>query len=304
MSAHLLGTWPTGSPEWLEARRGRLGGSEVAAVMGLSPFESRFSLWHRKRGDIGPAELNPAMEWGNRLEAVVAHKFTEDHPELAVRRSGVWQNKSRPWQVGTPDRLMYRYDRPTVSEVLEVKTARYDDGWGEPGTDQIPVHYRCQVLWYLDTLDLTDAWVAVLIAGSDYREYRITVDDDARSDIMAMRLAAERFIADLDNDVRPDIDSHAETYEAIKELHPDIDPSSVDVPDDVGKAVILTRRNLKAAEDSHRQAKSELADHMGSAHYAYWRGVKIADRRARAAEGSIPYVQLVNKLPDLTLEKA
>ena len=50
----LIGTFSPGSEEWLAARADGLGGSEVAAVLGLSPFESRFSLWHRKAGRVGP----------------------------------------------------------------------------------------------------------------------------------------------------------------------------------------------------------------------------------------------------------
>lgn len=32
-TAVTLGSWPDGSPEWLEARRSRIGGSDIAAIV-------------------------------------------------------------------------------------------------------------------------------------------------------------------------------------------------------------------------------------------------------------------------------
>lgn len=275
-------------------------GSRIAAVMGLSPFESRFSLWYRMRGEVGEPEVNPAMEWGNRLEAVVCEKFAEEHPDWVLTTTGLWQHDARPWQVGTPDRLV---NEGPARAILEAKTARYDDGWGEPGTDQIPVWYRAQVLWYLDTLGLRRAYVAVLIAGSDYREYVIDKDRAAMADIKAMRSAARKFLTALHDGVRPDIDAHGQTYQVIRELHPDIDPSSVDIDDGIAIELIHSKRIADIAKDRHQEAKSRLADAMGDAHYAYWQGAKIADRRAKGLEGT-PYVQLARTLPTPSKESA
>ncbi|MGH3923507.1 MAG: YqaJ viral recombinase family protein, partial [Pseudonocardiaceae bacterium] len=91
--ADLLGYFEPGSPEWHTAREDGLGGSEIAAVMGLSPWESRFSLWHRKAGRLDPVQESPEMEWGKRLEDVIAIKFGECHPELDVVRTGLWRNR-------------------------------------------------------------------------------------------------------------------------------------------------------------------------------------------------------------------
>ncbi|MDQ3578214.1 MAG: YqaJ viral recombinase family protein, partial [Actinomycetota bacterium] len=59
-----VGDFAPGSPEWHAARAQGLGGSEIAAVLGLSPWESRFSLWHRKTGTASPVVENDIMYWG------------------------------------------------------------------------------------------------------------------------------------------------------------------------------------------------------------------------------------------------
>lgn len=303
MTAHLLGTWPAGSPEWHEARTGKMTGSRIAAAAGLSPYESPFSLFYRMRGEIGEVETTPVMEWGTRLEDAIFQKFLDNHPELEVTKTGTWQNDDRPWQTGNPDGLIAE-DGLAVSPtnaILEVKTARYDDGWGTQGTDEIPLHYKIQVWWYLDTLGLSKAYVAVLIGGSDYREY---VVEHSEEDCRELRNIAQTFLGQIKRNERPDIDADSATYTAIKELHPLIDGSTVDVADDTGRAVISARNSLNDAAELDQLARSVLADEMGDAKYAYWRGVKLADRRCKKAEGSVPYAQLVNNLPSINLEPA
>lgn len=316
MTATQLGTWPAGSPEWHAARAGLvMTGSRIAAAAGISPFESPFSLYHRMTGAIGEPEETPVMEWGNRLESAVVQKFADEHPELHVTRTGTWRNDERPWQQGTPDGLLWTPDpewtepshpdiidapRLDLRALLEVKTARYDDDWGTSGTDQIPVHYLAQVLWYLDTLGLDLAYVAVLVGGSDYREYLIEYDE---SEALRLREIGLDFLAMVKEGIRPDIDGHSQTYQTIKELHPDIEPTTVEVSDATAFALFDAKYDYDAAAIAFAAARARLADDVGSAHYAYWRGIKVADRRVKKADGSTPYMQLANKLPIITGEK-
>ena len=104
----LLGWFEPGTPEWHAARANGIGGSEIAAVVGLSPHESRFSLWHRKKGLVGPVEENPQMRWGKKHEPTICAEFAELHPEWIVHISGTYAAAGRAWQIANPDRLLYR----------------------------------------------------------------------------------------------------------------------------------------------------------------------------------------------------
>lgn len=272
MKAALVGTWPVGSPEWHAARRSGLGGSEIAAVMGLSPYESRFSLWHRKSGALGDVAQNDEMYWGTALEPVIAAEFCLRHPDLTLMPSGLWRNHRRSYQLATPDGIF------SADELLEVKTARYDDGWGTPGSDEIPVHYRAQVQWYLDCLGAQRCHVAVLITGSDYREYLVEYD---QADAVTMRAAAEEFMATLLVGQRPDIDAHSATYAAVRELHPDIEPHSVELPAPVALAYLDALAAAKDADAAKREASARVIDAMGNAHKATHLGAVIATRAVR-----------------------
>jgi len=286
-AAEYVGDWPAGSPEWVAARAAGLGGSEIAAAMGLSPWESRFSLWHRKTGLAASIAENDQMEWGKRLEPAIAAKYAELHPDRPLRHASMWRNRQRSWQIASPDRFQ-ETDGP--ARPLELKTAWDDLGWGEPGTDEVPVYYRTQALWYCDALGVPEIDLAVLISGSDYREYVVTYAED---EALVMRQAAKEFLTTLQRGERPAIDAHSATYQVIREMHPDIDSANIDVPAEVAESYLDACQQYKASEGAKRQATAMLADAMGTAHGARYYGDLIAIRVPGRGEGNPPYVRAV-----------
>lgn len=298
MTAVYLGAWSPGSPDWHAARAGRIGGSDIAAIVGLSPWESRFSLYHRRKGLIGPQDEKPEMTWGKRLEPAIVEAFQDGHPEFAVWHApgAVYAHPVRSWQVASPDALLSgRGDASKATAGLEVKTDRFDDGWGTPGTDEIPPWYLPQVDWCMDVFGV-DSWhVAFLCSGSDYREYVVRRDEQRAARLCE---AAMAFLDDLEHNRRPDIDAHSETYVAVRNLHPQIDPTDVELSHEQARDYCEARHALKAAEAESQRQTSLIADAMGEAHYAKYLGQTIADRRAK--NGGTPYVQAGRNLPTFT----
>src|SRR5690606_38224851 len=283
-TADYLGTFPSGSPEWLALRADGLGGSEIAAGLGLSPWESRFSLWHRKRGEAAPQADNDEMRAGRYLEPAVAAMFIDAHPEMRVRRAGTYRSKARRWQIANPDRIIT--GSSGQRGVLEIKTARNADGWGEPGTDEVPVYYRAQVLWYLDVLGLSRAHIAVLIGGVDFREYAVEWNAD---EVDILRQAGAEFMRTVREGERPNIDEHGETYQVIRERHPDIDDRDVEITAEQRDAYRAAVAAHKTAAAIKRQAGAVLADLMGDPRRAVCGGEPIAIRKAQR-KGALPSV--------------
>lgn len=275
-AARLIGWWEPGSPQWHEARRTRVGGSEVAPILGLSPWDSYFSLWHRKRGAIGDIEETEDMRWGKRLEAPVCDEFADRHPELVIERAGTYVHPQRDWQLANPDRLGLHTESGEIV-VVEAKVARFDDEWGEEGTDQIPLHYRAQVRWYLDTFGIERAYVPVLIGGSEFREYEVKHDP---SEAEGIRVAVEAFLATIHDNVLPDIDRHTATYTALKQLHPDIDDVECEIPGPLAAEYQQACADLKTAEEVKQYAVNRICAHIGNARRAVCAGERIAIRVA------------------------
>lgn len=169
--------------EWLKARQLGITATDIGAIVGLDPWRTPLDVWHEKNIVIDD-ELDAvddtdveAMEWGHRLEPMIAAKFSHAHPEFGVHPSpGLIAAERYPWALATPDRLLEL--RPDASsEVLEIKTAgaRQADKWDDDGT---PDQYVVQLQWQLLVVDAPRGFIAALIAGQRYVEREFKRDDE------------------------------------------------------------------------------------------------------------------------------
>lgn len=298
MTAVLLPDAPTpGSEEWLRY----MTGSKIAAVMRLSPYESAYSLWHRMAGIVAPQAEQDVMRRGHYLEPGILAWLADRHPELILdARPAMWASVEQPDFAVTPDAIGYLRtdDMPTgePAVLVEAKSALDKDIWGEELTDEIPVYYRCQAMWAMGILGLRRCLFGVLTSYLEFREYQV---DFEQADFDLLVTAAEAFMASLRDRVPPDIDSHSQTYEVIRQMHPLIDDSSpIDLPDDLAHGYVAAKVACKAAEDDARLWTAKLADHMGNAKTARYAGRTIATRQVRG--DSAPFVQAARGLQPLT----
>lgn len=305
----LVGRFDVASPEWHAARAQGIGGSEIAAVLGLSRWESRFSLWHRKAGTVPPQEENAEMEAGKRLEPVILQKFLDDHPEYAAMVGGTYCHPDRPWQIANPDLLLTTPcgcdlicecgHEPAAEALLEAKFALYDDDWGEPGSDEIPPYYLAQTRWYLDVFGLDVCYVEVFVGScAEFRTYVVRADE---ADQSFLRAAAADFLDSLPGgpaECQPDIDAHSATYQAVRVLHPDIEPVDVELDVEAAMEFCLSREALAAAEARAQQAKSRVAAALGNGRRARFLDSTIATRQAKG--DGLPYLVAARNLPTFT----
>ena len=56
---------------WLNERRKGIGGSDVAAIIGLSPWTTPLDIYEQKLGIALPSEETEAMYWGTALEPAI-----------------------------------------------------------------------------------------------------------------------------------------------------------------------------------------------------------------------------------------
>lgn len=284
-TARLIGQFTNGSPEWHQLRATGIGGSDVGTITGCNPWQSPFALWARKTGKIVDEQGAPseAAEWGTRLESVILDKFTEEHPELIVHReAGTWSHVDRDWQLANPDGIYEAADGSLG--IIEVKTARYEDDWAHG----VPVYYRTQVQWYLQTFGLQHAYVVALFSGSKYREFELHADQFEQDTNLA---EVERFRAYIASDTQPDYDGALSTYQTIRELHPDIDPESEIELGELGVHYWLAVGDFEKAEAHLNEMKSRVLDAMGTAKRGLIHDEWRVTRQARG--NGLPY--LVNK---------
>lgn len=203
---------------WLEARTLGVGGSDVAAIMGLSPYRSAYEVWAEKTGLAQAPDLSgrESVQWGNILEPVVGDHYRGLHPEREVRRvNALCRSLSRPWAQASLD---YEVRDPEMGwGVLEIKTVglRRASDW-EAG---VPIYYQTQIAHYMGVTGRPFADVAVLVGGQEYREYRVVRDE---GDVEAVREAVDSFWhANVEGGVAPDPSGSAGDSRALLAAHPD-----------------------------------------------------------------------------------
>lgn len=259
------------NPRWHELRRQGVTASEIAEILGISPWGSAFSLYWRKAAGWG-ASTTDAMEAGRRLEPVIADWWADRHPHLAVRPAGLYAHPERPWQLATPDRLVCT--ESGVVAVLECKWASAWDGWGEPGSDDVPVHYRAQVLWQCDVLDVDEWHIAVLGPGG-LRAYTGRRDE---TDLRIMREHARRFVERLRADEPPPLDDHEATVTTLRRIHPTPVDGEAEISDATARLYQRARALRAHADRLLAAAEARLRAEMGDRAIAAHRGRRIATR--------------------------
>ena len=268
-----LGTFQSGSKEWHDLRNQGIGGSLVGTVAGLNKWESCFTAWAKYTGKI-EREIpdSPGMEWGRRLESVVLEKFKDSHPELEViDEVGTWQNKERTYQIANPDGIAT--DQFGNLSVIEIKTARFPDDW-EKG---VPLHYLTQVQWYLSCLGIQMAHVAVLIGGSDYREFQIEADTfQQKADIHLV----EKFLMAVKFDQAPDWEGSTSTYETVRRINPNIQDRDSELGE-LGAELLAAMEKENTAKEAALSLKSQVLDKMGSAKRGMVNDQHVFSRQSR-----------------------
>lgn len=174
--------------EWLAARKSGIGGSDAAAILGLSPWKSPLDVWLDKTGQAEPQGESDAMYWGTKLEALVAEKYSEISGNEVRRVNAMLRSKEYPCLIGNIDRAVCpgKGKLPVVKgefrtkKILECKTARTkSDDWGADGSDIIPEYYLIQVLHYLGLTGCESCDVACLFFDSrKFGIYTVRADFD------------------------------------------------------------------------------------------------------------------------------
>lgn len=268
MSAVLTDAPAYGSPEWTAWRRGGLGASELAAVMGLDPYTTEHELWEVKTGRVPAFAGNAKTRWGHRMEALgVEHWSSENHRiATAIHNGAPYARPGYPHLWATPDATTTHPNLPTIG--IEVKVT---EAWVEP-----PERVRVQALAQMGICGFQRVDIVRLSFDSDPAIFRIERDEQAIESILA---AAEAWyvlhvIGDVEPPRRPD---EAPADERQEQLAADLRRVKRDIEqlerrerairDDIvasvaGKGVITGpgfRIEVRAAHDTTRTGWKELA---------------------------------------------
>lgn len=159
--------------EWLMLRKNGIGGSDAAAILGLNPYSSAYSVYMDKiTSDIDDKD-NDYMRIGRDLEDYVAKRFEEDTGREIRKNDNMMAHDDY-------DFIFADIDRELVNEdaLLECKISVR--GRSKDWDEQIPLHYEIQCLHYLGVTGYQKCYLAVLfLSTAQFRVYEINRDQQA-----------------------------------------------------------------------------------------------------------------------------
>lgn len=205
--------------EWLIRRMSFVGGSEIAALFGVSARQSAFRLWAEKSGFISPVNLadDPFVKRGRRLEQFVADDYAEStgHDVVNLGEFATFIDEREPHLAATLDRRIDNAGERGPG-ALECKTAHafLKHAW----EDGAPLPYQLQLQAQLACTGWKWGVLACLIAGDDFRYFEYERHDEL---IALMREKVAAFWLCVEKGDPPEIDAHDGTASAIKSMFPE-----------------------------------------------------------------------------------
>lgn len=284
-------------PEWIapgsDEHAKMISPSKVAAILGLSRWESPRSLWLRMRGDIPPMAPKDAFDIGHDVEPYAANVWRRRNPGWRLSPGEV-QFVVDPAHFGFPAlaTLDRRCVRGRARRVLQIKLARdlTDlDKFGGDFSGDCPPDYFAQVLAEMLFTGWTDYPGHMLALGPYYQDriFEIVYDLDAQKEAASMIEECRGFYDSLSAGTPPPLDGSVATYDAIRAQHPEIErDAEAELDAELAEEYLTATADAKIAETAARLAKSRVLDVMGRAQYAKSGGTLIA-RRQPGAHGSI-----------------
>ena len=199
--------------EWLELRRHGIGGSDAAAIVGLSKWASPYTVWADKTGRLPDKPDTEAMRQGRDLEEYVAQRFSEATGKRVKRCNAILYNPAYPHSHADVDRMIVGENAG-----LECKTTSTLDVKQFRGVE-FPEKYDAQCVHYMAITGADRWYLAVLVLGKEFHVYTLERDE---AEIRALMDAETAFWEQyVETDTPPAADGAESTTDAIRTIYAD-----------------------------------------------------------------------------------
>lgn len=274
-----------------------IGGSDAAAIIGLSPWATPVELWMQKTGRAPKDVIDPArqkmFDRGHKLEPfireMVIDKLRErGHLVELIAVNARYIDPEHSFMSCEIDfELMLdgehiNCDAKSVSGFARKK-------WGEEDTEEVPIEYAAQFMHGLMITDRSKCLVAALRSFDDVDIYWTYRDDEV---VDAMRKKEVMF---WNEHVLTDVPPDTFTFDDVKLLFPNDNGQAVEASDDIAEKVAQlkdVKEKIKAFEEAEEALKQEIADFIspnallnyGGRELASWKGQgysRFDDKRFR-----------------------
>jgi len=305
MTMKRLITTPTNKSNWLELRAKNINSTDVAALFGISPYQTEFELWHRKHsGEQVEIKENERMKWGSRLESAIANGIAEDKgwqvepfkdyislPELKIGSSfdfKIKQSKTQitqakiadpndPGDFGNKRHVSYQ-QVDSLLEIKNVDSLAFKNGWqaDDDGNVEAPLHIEMQAQHQMLVSGFKECYIAALVGGNSVKLIHREADEKIHGAIL--KKVAE-FWQSIEKGIAPQPDFERDA-EFIKHLYSYAEPNTVIGSNDHIDRLVMAYKEqsdiLKRAEEKRDAVKAELLTIVGQAEKVKGEGFTIS----------------------------
>ena len=262
---------------WLEERARGIGASEAGTILGLNPYDSAYSLWLRKTGQIPAQEETLAMKLGHLMEPVL-HRLYEDQTGRTLVDPGEYQIFSHadyPWLRCTPDRLVTFEDGEQGAVEMKTASINMAKEWSE---GEAPLAYQAQLQIQLACLGLMRGEIAGLIGNSDFLILPYDRNDEFLDAIIPVLHA---FWECCQSRTAPEVDGSESTAQAIAKLHPLDNGETVELSGDLAMDIHAWQQcqaDAKALEEKIALHKNRIKAALGANTFGVIGNLKVSNK--------------------------
>lgn len=259
--------------QWLAERRAGIGGSDLAAILGMSRWDSPRDIWLDKTGRASTDKDSWAIRRGNALEEPLLAWFW-DQTGIRYERVGMQRNTSRPWMLVNPDALT------EDGGLAECKTTSWylRDEWADGAADYAVI----QGQWGLAVTGRSHLWVIAAVSDDEPVIERVERDDDLIATLIdaAGPFWHEYVVADVEPPLTwLDRDTLAEAY-------PEVVRHRVDGNADLDYAISMRQQavaDIKRAEQVKAKHEADIIAALADADHLVIDGMIAATRKQQTA---------------------
>lgn len=287
-------------------RKTFVGGSDAAAILGVSPWATPVECWLQKTGRELPQPIDPIREKifarGKKLEPVildmVLDKLREQGNEVElIATNKRYRDPEHSWMSVEIDfELILNGEHINGDCKSVVGFARRK--WGDEDTEDVPIEYAAQFMQGLSVTGRKKCLVAALIGLDDVAIYWVFRDDET---IAAMR---EKICCFWYEHVLKDITPDPIVFDDIKLLFPHDNGLSIEATPEIAAKVWDLKQikdKIKTLEDHEAMLKFDIAEFISPFALLYYNGQQIATWKGRA-DNRIDVTRLRDEQPEIAAQ--
>jgi putative phage-type endonuclease len=279
-----------------------IGGSDIGAILGLSRFKTPLEVWMEKTGKETKRLESLPLRFGSFAEEFVASEYSRATGYELLHDESIYIHPQHSYMSAHIDRFVLGdEDGLPPSRILECKTANpFSSGeWGEVGSDQVPMSYLCQCIWYMAITGIDKTDLAVLFGNSDFRIYEI--DRDQALEELVIAKATTFWNEHVLKDIPPPAQNEADCHTLFSKGDPAKSQEAKAETLLLTKRLQLLNSEIETREEELSTIKQTIMSQMGEAELLTYQGRTLASWKAPKPSFRLDSKRFELEHPDLAM---